>query len=88
MLNKFKFGTAFALYSRKFDKLPCLYYIHVFSETINPETITMPEEWTDNGELCRTKCKKDGEAYNWCWKVGKSWDYCTPGKFHFIFFPF
>ena len=48
----------------------------------------MPEEWTDNGELCRTKCKKDGEAYNWCWKVGKSWDYCTPGKFNFIFFPF
>ena len=47
-----------------------------------------PEEWTENDELCMTKCKKDGEAYHWCWKFSKSWDYCTPGKFNFIFFPF
>ena len=70
-------------------KLTDLYNHSVFSETINPETITMPEELSENGELCTTKCKKDGEdeRYHWCW-IGKSWGYCTPGKFHFIIFPF
>jgi len=55
----------------------------IVSETTNPETTTgtaveLPEEWTDSGELCHTKCKKDGEEYHWCWKYNKSWDYCTP----------
>ena len=54
---------------------------------ISTEPAELPEEWTDNGELCKTKCKKDGEAYNWCWKVGKSWDYCSPGNFSFTYFP-
>ena len=54
---------------------------------ISTEPAELPEEWTDNGELCKTKCKKDGEAYNWCWKVGKSWDYCSPGNFLFTYVP-
>ena len=62
-------------------KLTDLYIHSVISETINPETITMPEEFTENGELCTTKCKKDdGEVYHWC-----STGYCTPGKFHNLF---
>ena len=60
----------------------------VFLSNFSDSTAELPEEWTDNGELCKTKCKKDGEAYPWCWKIGKSksWDYCTPGKFHFKLF--
>ena len=64
-----------------------------FSETTNLETTTvttteLPEEWTDNGKLCESKCIKDGEAYHWCVQVGGQLDYCTPGKLSFIFFPF
>ena len=63
-------------------KLTDLYIHSVFSETINPETITMPEDLSENGDLCTTKCKKDdGEVYHMC-SIGKSWGYCTPGKFH------
>ena len=57
----------------------------------DPETSTepaeWPKEWTDDGELCHSKCKKDGESYNWCWKVDKAWDYCIPGNFSFNYFP-
>ena len=35
-------------------------------------------QYTNNGEECKNKCQKDGESYNWCWKVSGSWDYCTP----------
>jgi len=35
-------------------------------------------QFTDNGEECENKCEKDGESYNWCYKVSGSWDYCTP----------
>ena len=35
-------------------------------------------QYTDNGEECKNECQKDGESYNWCYKVSGSWDYCTP----------
>ena len=28
---------------------------------------------------CKNSCQKNGQSYNWCWKVVGGWDYCTPG---------
>lgn len=49
-----------------------------FLSNFSDSTTELPEEWTDNDELCKTKCKRDGEVDYWCWKINKSWDYCTP----------
>ena len=42
--------------------------------------LLIEKQWTDNGELCSSKCEKDGQDYNWCYKVGGPWDYCTPNS--------
>ena len=42
------------------------------------EICVLDIQYTNNGEECKNKCQKDGESYNWCWKISGSWDYCTP----------
>ena len=48
---------------------------------------------SNNGTVCKNKCKKGGQSYNWCWIASPesrpgpgSWDYCTPGKKYNIIF--
>ena len=42
------------------------------------EICVLDVQYSNNGEKCKNKCQKDGESYNWCWKISGSWDYCTP----------
>ena len=40
---------------------------------------------SNNGKVCKNKCQKDGQSYNWCWIASQDpdlpgWDYCTPSK--------
>ena len=60
--------------------LDILKYFVAFFENLNFIAICnlLDVQYTNNGEECKNKCQKDGESYNWCWKVSGSWDYCTP----------
>ena len=54
---------------------------YILWTTIPTIFVSVFPEYTDDDVLCKNKCQKDGESYNWCSKGHGWWGYCTPSLY-------